>query len=211
MSAVSAALEDRMKHLPLLGALAALCCACEVMPDTADTTNPTLRMRIHYQRPGIGTPSVEITADQSVEANRCVYVASPFGVSANVADSGGVRSVIMGPSAFFDALSLRQQSGDLVAIPSPTVATQPDGAGSIPNPGSSPDSNTVRVSYSAGKVFDTVNLLATYEFKGSPVAALRATARNFGATTGVAEVYHFYVRPSGSGPSEQPGMACLKP
>lgn len=200
-----------MKVVPFTACAAALLLsACQVAPNAGDTSNATLKFRIHYQNPVLGSPNVEVVTSHSIEAGRCVYVATPFGVAANAADTGGIRSIVLGPSGLFDAVKVRQQAGDTVALPSPGVPTQ--GSPAFPNPGTAPGSAVVQVSYSQGKVFDTVNLLGVYEFTpGASLAVLRGTVRNFGATTGVSEVYNFYVRRAGNAPSQQPGMPCLLP
>jgi hypothetical protein len=194
-----------------------VCCAgvltgCQVNPNSGDTTNATLRFRIHYNEPGIASPNVEVTATKSIEANQCVYVASTFGVAANAADSGGIRSITLGPSSYLNAVQVRTQNGDIVALPSPSVPTQPYNGGTIPNPGNPPGTAMVSVSYAQGKTFDTVTLSGAYQFAGgATLAALRGTVRNFGSSTGVSEVYNFYVRPATAHPAQQPGMACPMP
>ncbi len=201
-----------MKLFPLLLGSAMAVSGCQTMPDTADTTNARLRFRIHYDTPGLTTPSVEITTETSSQANRCIYVNNPFGVVANVADKGGIRSIIIGPSQFFDAVMVRKNSGDIVAIPGPAESTQTVSGVTFPNPGSRPDSPAAQVVFSNAKVFDTVTLLTTYDFTGANRASMRATARNWGATTGVSEVYHFYVQRAEPGnPSRQAGMNCPVP
>src|SRR4051812_23079260 len=167
-----------MKLLPIYLCAAALLSACQTTPNTGDTTNATLKFRIHYQNPALGSPNVEVVTMNSIEAGRCVFVATPFGVAANAADSGGIRSIVLGPSGLFTAVKVRQQPGDTVALPSPTVATQ--GSPAFANPGTPAGSAVVQVSYSQGTVFDTANLLGIYEFTpGSTLGALRGTVRNF--------------------------------
>lgn len=198
-----------MKLSPLLCGMVVLLSGCQTMPDTNDTTNATLRFRVHYETPGLTTPHVEITTMTSTQANRCIFVNSPFGVVANVADKGGIKSIVLGPSQLFDAVSARTASGDIAAIPSPAEPTQTVGGDTFPNPGNRPGSAVVQVGYSTVKAFDTVTLLSVYEFKGGATrASLRGTARNFGATTGVSEVFHFFVERATNDPAKQPGMSC---
>lgn len=201
-----------MKLFPLLLGAATVLSGCQTMPDTADTTNARLRFRIHYDTPGLTTPSVEITTESSIQANRCIYVNEPFGVVANVADSGGIRSIVIGPSQFFDAVTVRKNAGDIVAIPGPAETTQTVSGVTFPNPGSRPGSPAAQVVYSTAKAFDSVTLLTMYDFTGGSRAAMRATARNWGATTGVSEVYHFHVQKAEPGnPARQAGMNCPLP
>lgn len=201
-----------MKLFPLLLVTAAVTTGCQTMPDMADTTPAKLRFRIHYQTPGLGTPNIEIETTTSTLANRCVYVNSPFGVAANVADSGGIRSITIGPSQLFDAVTVRKNPGDIVAIPGPAETTQTVSGVTFPNPGSRPDSPAAQVVFSTAKAFDTVTLLTTFDFKNASRASMRATARNWGSTTGIAEVYHFYVeKADAANPARQPGMACYVP
>jgi hypothetical protein len=192
-----------MKLFPLLFCSGIALSGCQVMPDLSDTTNATMRFRVHYQTPGIGTPMVEVTTSTSEPANRCVYVNEPFGVSANVQDTGGVRSIVIGPSGFpLDRVKARNHPGDVIAIPGPVDGTPP-------NPGLLDDTR-VHVVYSTAKSFDTVTLFAVYEFRGTTRAQMRATARNWGTTTGASEVYDFYVeKAQPSDPSRQPGMPCV--
>jgi predicted RecA/RadA family phage recombinase len=201
-----------MKLFPLGLCAVAMLSACQVSPNAGDTSNATLKFRIHYQQPGLGSPHVEVMSNKSVEAGKCVFVASPFGVAANAADPGGIRSIVLGPSGLFGAVKVRQLAGDTVALPSPSSPTQTKGSDTFANPGTPPGSAVVQVSYSQGKAFDTVNLLSTYEFTpGSTLGALRGTVHNFGTTTGVSEVFNFYVRPATNQASQQPGMACQLP
>jgi hypothetical protein len=201
-----------MRLFPVSITVFALLAGCQTTPNSGDTSNATLRFRIHYQSAKIGTPNVEVVTTTSIEAGQCVYVASPFGVAANAADSGGIRSIVLGPSGLFDAVKVRQLAGDTVALPSPAESTQLWSGNTISNPGTPPGSAMVMVEYSKAKAFDTVNLLGTYEFAGgSKLGALRGTVRNFGATTGVSEVYNFYVRPATNAAAEQPGMPCKLP
>jgi hypothetical protein len=191
-----------MKWSPLLFCTSLALSGCQVMPDLSDTTNATMRFRVHYQTPGIGTPMVEVTTNTSAPANRCVYVNEPFGISANVSDSGGVRSVVIGPSGYpLDRVKARNNPGDVIAIPAPADGTPP-------NPGLLDDTR-VHVAYSTAKSFDTVTLFAVYEFRNATRAQMRATARNWGPATGASEVHDFYVeKAQPSDPSRQPGMPC---
>jgi hypothetical protein len=198
-----------MKLSPLLFCPAIALTGCQVMPDLSDTTNATMRFRIHYQTPGVGTPMVEVTTNTSAPANRCVYVNEPFGVSANVSDSGGVRSIVIGPSGYpLDRVKARNHPGDVIAIPGPAEKTVTVSGEALPNPGLLDDTK-VRVVYSTAKSFDTVTLFAVYEFRGAARAQMRATARNWGPATGASEVYDFTVeKAQPSDPSRQPGMPC---
>lgn len=198
-----------MKLSPVLLCGAAVLAGCQTMPDPTDTTNATMRFRIHYETPGLATPHVEVTTDTSLEAHRCIYVNEPFGVVANVADKGGVQWIIIGPSQLFDAVSARNNAGDIIVLPSPAEPTQTVFGDTFPNPGLRPGSAVVQVGYSTVKAFDAVTLLSVYQFKsGATRASLRGTARNFGTTTGVSEVYNFFVEKATSDPAKRPGMSC---
>jgi hypothetical protein len=201
-----------MKLSPALLCAGLALSGCQVMPDLADTTNATLRFRVHYQAPGIGTPMVEVATTASTPANRCIYVNEPFGISANVADSGGVRSIVIGPSGYpLDRVRARNQPGDVVALPGPAEPTVVVSGTTLQNPGLLDDIR-VQVLYSTAKSFDTATLFAVYEFRGATRAQMRATARNWGQTTGVSEVYDFYVeKAQPADPSRQPGMPCAVP
>ncbi|GGX94760.1 hypothetical protein GJV26_26315 [Massilia dura] len=212
-----------MKLIPSMLCSAIALSGCQVVPNPSDTTTASMRFRIHYATPGLNTPKIEVETPKakpgqigaiSIYANRCVYVNEPFGIVANVSDSDGVRSVRIGPSAFpFDAVRARNAAGDTIAIPAPAEPTQESSTGTIPNPGSKPDSPIVSVEYSTTKAFTDVTLLTVYEFRGSATKAqMRATATNWGASTGVAEVYGFSVeKAQPSHPARQAGMACSVP
>lgn len=201
-----------MKLFPMLLAGSLALGGCQTMPDLADTTKARLRLRVHYDTPGLTTPHVEMTTQSVTLANRCVYVREPFGIVANVADSGGVRSVRIGPSQFFDAITARTNEGDVVAIPSPAEATQGTGSAVYPNPGVEPGSAVTNALYSTAKAFDTVTLMSVYQFRnGATRASFYGTARNFGDATGVSQIYHFYVEKATSDPARQPGMSCFVP
>lgn len=201
-----------MKWSPLLFCSGLVLAGCQVMPDLSDTTNATMRFRVHYQTPTLGSPMVEVTTDTSTFADRCVYVNDPFAIAANVADSGGVRSIVISPTVPGDVVKVRDQPGSIIAIPSPAETTQTDGGTTVPNPGVIANDTFVRVGYSTVKSFDTVTLLVAYQFQGQTLVPMRATARNWGQTTGVSEVYNFYVQKAEpSDPSRQPGMACPVP
>lgn len=202
-----------MKRIPLLCCSILALSGCQVLPDTSDTTKATLRFRVHYQTPGLSTPSVEMTTTSSTLANRCVYVNEPFGIAANVSDPEGVRSIIISSSlSNLAGARARNNPGDVLAIPSPAEPTQPEGNGTMPNPGVTPDGKVVRLVYSTAKAFSTVTLLSVFEFDGTTRVPMRATARNWGQATGVSEVYHFYVEKADpNDPARQPGMPCAVP
>jgi hypothetical protein len=201
-----------VKLSSLLVCASSLLAACQTVPDPTDTTNATMRFRIHYEAPGLTTPHVEISTQTSLEARRCIYVNDPFGVVANVSDKGGVRSIVIGPSLSPDVVSVRDNSGDIVAIGTPAEPTQGTPPNVFPNPGHRPGEPVVIVLYSTAKAFDAATLLSVYQFKGGATrAAMRGTARNFGATTGVSEVYNFFVEKATSNPAQRPGMSCAVP
>ena len=198
-----------MKAARLIVYACALLAGCETIPNMSDTTNATMRFRIHYDAPGLTTPNVEISTETSVDAMRCIYVNDPFGVVANVGDSGGVRSITIGPSQLFDAVSARTNPDDIIAIPSPAESTQTVFGDTFANPGLRPNSAVVQVGYSTAKAYNASTLMSVYQFRGGATrAAFRGTARNFGSTTGVSEVYHFFVEKATSDPARRPGMSC---
>lgn len=202
-----------MKWLPLLCCTGVVLSGCQVMPDTSDTTNATLRFRVHYQTPGLNTPMVEMTTTASTFANRCIYVNEPFGIAANVSDPEGVRSVTISPSTpLMDGARARQQSGDVLALPGPAEPTQTYYSETLANPGVTANGRIVRVVYSTAKSFSTVNLLSVFTFDGTNRVPMRATVRNWGQTTTVSEVFHFYVeKAQPNDPARQPGMPCPAP
>ncbi len=182
-----------------------------VTPSRDDPSAPRLEFRVYYERPSFASRATRpVLTTNSMAADRCVYVVSPFAVLATSSDNGGIASVVIGPSS--RGLTVRSSSMELFAAPSPdTPQTHTDGR-SFANPGIVPDSNDIRVSFPPERAYDGALLFGTYEFApGTAVAALRATVRNFGATGAVAEVYNFYVRRVDSGSSARVGSDCQKP
>ena len=187
--------------------------ACNpIMPNRNDPSAPRLEFRIYYAQPRFASrATAPVVTTRSMDADRCVYVASPFAVLATASDDGGIASIIVGPTAPA-GLTVRSSSTELFALPpADTPQTHTDGS-SFPNPGVVPRTNDIRVTFPAGRAYDGASLFGTYEFAaGANVAALRATVRNFGATADVAEVFNFYVRRAGQGSSEQAGAECRQP
>jgi hypothetical protein len=188
-----------------------LLAGCQVMPDTTDTTPPLLTFSVHYQGTSLNSPAVEIRTHTSTEARRCLYVNSPFLVVARAEDSGGIRSIIAGPSAYFDGgLVPGSDPQDVLSLPVPAerTVTYPDGT--YPNPGKR--GSTAHVLFSTAKAYAGVSLFVNYEFtSGITRGALRATTRNFGPAAVPAEVYHFYLQRATDDPWKQPGMECPIP
>lgn len=187
--------------------------ACQVCPNPTDTTPPRLTFGINYEGK-LDTPYDTIETSTVTEAERCVYVNTPFWIVAVANDPGGIRSITTGPSRFpFNALVARDEPTAISSIPTPAERTQPDGSGgTYPNPGRAPGSALVRVAFSTAAAYEEVNLHATYEFApGHTRSALRATARNFGTGGQVSEVYHFHVEKATDDPRARPGMRCAVP
>jgi hypothetical protein len=192
--------------------LAVALSGCQVTPNRSDPTAPGLEFRIYYAQPRFASrATAPVTATASVDARRCVYVASPFAVQATASDPGGIASIIIGPVA--GGLAVRSGPGELLAAPTPDAATRTDTAGrTFANPGVVPGTENISVDFSEGRAYDGAFLFGTYEFApGQNVAALRATVRNFTATTAVAEIYNFSVRRAGQSAAEQPGAECRRP
>lgn len=201
-----------MRRSAMMLGVAMVLCGCQVVPNTNQATNPTLKFKLNFQEPDFLSPSIEMETTTSVDAGKCVFVSVPFGVTATASDKGGLAFMAIGPSAFFDALQVRQLDGDIFALPSPSVATQVAWNDTFANPGNRPASSIVQVNYQDGKAFSDVTLHGTYFFSaGADIGALRATVRNFGSQAGVSEVFNFYVRPASNKAAEQPGMSCPTP
>lgn len=200
-----------MKSIAPTICLFALLAGCQTMPDTTDTTPPRLTFGIHYQGTRLNSPAVEIQTTTSMEARRCIYVNSPFLVVARAEDSGGIRYIIVGPSAYFDGgLAPGDDPEDVLSLPVPAERTLPYSDGTYPNPGKR--GSTAHVHFSTAKAYAGASLFVNYEFTpGITRGALRATARNFGPVPVPAEVYHFYVQRATDEPWKQPGMECPIP
>ena len=187
--------------------------ACNpITPNRNDPSAPRLEFRVYYAQPRFASrATAPVVTTRSMDSDRCVYVTSPFAVLATASDDGGIASMVVGPSAGV-GLAVRSSATELFALP-PADGPQTDTDGSsFPNPGVVPRSNDIRVTFPPGRAYEGASLFGTYEFPpGANVAALRATVRNFSPTSGVSEVFNFYVRRAGQGVSEQPGAECRQP
>jgi hypothetical protein len=193
------------------------------VPDTSDTTPPKLTFQIHYKSadppelPVYGAVTLNaphtnpIETSDSTSANQCVYVEPIFAVYVQAKDTGGIRSIIVGPSQYFSAIQPHDEVAfDIFGTPNPGVDTQ--GNPPYPNPGYQPGSSAVLFSFHGGKVYDSATLKVTYKLaQAAPIGAIRATVHNFGQGSDVAEVYDFFVKPAGAAATEQPGKPCNAP
>lgn len=206
---------------PLAVISTAICGCATVTPDTSDTTPPKLTFQIHYksadppEQPVFGAVSLNAPHTGQIETSdvtfvdKCVYVEPIFAVYVQAEDTGGISSIIVGPSKFLPAIQPHDVVDlDIFGTPNPGVDTQ--GNPPYPNPGYLPGSSTVQFSFHGGKVYDGATLKVTYKL-AQAIGAIRATARNFGQGGDVAEVNDFYVRPAGAAATEQPGVPCDVP
>jgi hypothetical protein len=209
---------------PLAVISTAICGCATVTPDTSDTTPPKLTFQIHYksadppEQPVFGAVSLNAPHTGQIETSdvtfvdKCVYVEPIFAVYVQAEDTGGISSIIVGPSKFLPAIQPHDVVDlDIFGTPNPGVDTQ--GNPPYPNPGYEPGSNVVRLRFDGGKAYDSATLKVTYKFaQAATIGAIHADAYNFGQGGGtLAQVYHFYVRPAGAAATEQPGVPCAVP
>jgi len=154
-----------------------------VPPDRGDTTPPRISLWIHPTSPALDSPSTApismtgIAPDTPVRL--CVYVNSPFRVSASASDEGGIRSIRIGPAFGEGQISLR---GGVVARFPPSLDPDhriPDR--SYENPGASAGSSIIDVDYQRTPLIHNAGSLSgVYEFEGGTAGIkFRADARNF--------------------------------
>lgn len=203
---------------PLVTCLLISGCANLATPNSSDRTPPTLGFRIYHSSPDIDSPSTErFTASGVRQAERCVYVKSPFRVTASADDDGGIREIrirtifVRGPDA------RESEADDIFAINAPDqpiqFAEEDRRILTFHNPGKSPVTGEVRVHYVNSRAWDSGLLSAVYEFApGVTAGRFAADAFNFRVDPGDnrsasrSQIWDYQVRLAG--PDDTPGDRC---
>src|SRR5687768_12166681 len=88
-------------------------CANLVTPNPTDRTPPTLSLVIYHSGPDIRSPSTGrfTTSGVRILTTECVYVTSPFRVTADANDNGGIRTISIGTTDI-PGLNPRELDGD---------------------------------------------------------------------------------------------------
>jgi hypothetical protein len=210
-------LEGKMKIIafPLVTCVLISGCANLATPDSSDRTPPSLSLVIYHSSPVIDSPNTgRYTASGVNRAERCVYVKSPFRVTASAADDGGIREISIGTSRGPKA---RESEGDIFATTTPDqpiqFAREDHKIFTFSNPGKSPVSGNVIVHYENSRTYKNASLSAVYEFPaGVTEGIFRADAYNFRVDPGndrsasLTQIYNYQVRLAG--PNNTPGSSC---
>jgi hypothetical protein len=203
----------------LVLALSLALTGCPLTPKLNETTPPTLYFTIWYQNASHNSASDEIplVTALSQDANKCIFVASPFLVRVIGSDPGGVARLDVSNQG---NNSLRVLNALSTATPPPGSPTQGDPIfGTFANPGSpfDPNANGSQLSYfdfdaqKGGPVFNVATLEATFEFVAGqpPNGVLLMEA--FNASGVPSRLVNYKVMLAGSASNQQPGMPCSVP
>src|SRR6266849_3283323 len=205
-----------MRRIVPAAALSLALTGCPLTPKLNETTPPTLYFTIWYENASHNSASDEIPLVVALgqDANRCIFVASPFLARVMASDPGGVARLDVSNQS---NNSLRVLNALSKATPPPGSPTQGDPIfGSYANPGSpfDPNANGSRVSYfdfdaqKGGPVFNVANLEATFEFVAGqpPEGVLLAEAYN---ASGVpSRLVNYRIKLAGRASNQQPGKPC---
>jgi hypothetical protein len=204
----------------LLVALGAFLAGCPLQPVLNETTPPNLYFTVWYENASHNSNSDEMgpVAALSMNANRCIFVASPFLVRVMGSDPGGIAILDVANQG---NNSLRVRDAQTKASPAPGSPTQSDPVlgGSFPNPGSpfGPGANASILQYfdpvaqKGGPVYDVATLEVAFEFVPGqpPNGTFLVEARN--ASDKVSRIVNYNVQLAGSSSGQQPGMPCTVP
>ena len=193
---------------------------CPLTPVLNETTPPNLYFTVWYENASHNSNSDDMgpVAALSLDANKCIFVASPFLVRVMASDPGGVAILDVANQG---NNSLRVRDAQTKATPPPGSPTQSDPVlgGSFPNPGSpfGPGANASILTYfdpvaqKGGPVYNVANLEVAFEFvPGQPARGkFLVEARN--ASDKVSRIVNYNVALAGSASSQQPGMPCTVP
>jgi len=200
----------------LLVALSAAVTGCQLTPNLNETTPPTLYFTVWYENATHNSnfDEVPLVTALSQDANKCIFVASPFLVRAIGTDPGGVARLDVSTQG---NKSLRVLNALTKATPPPGSPVQGDPVfGRFANPGSpfDPNANGSRLSYfdfdaqQGGPVFNVAQLEVTFEFVPDQPANGFLLAEAFNASGVASRLGNYGVRLAGSGSSQQPGKSC---
>jgi hypothetical protein len=202
----------------LVLALSLALTGCPLTPKLNETTPPTLYFTIWYQNASHNSASDEIPLVTALgqDANKCIFVASPFLVRVIGSDPGGVARLDVSNQG---NNSLRVLNALSKATPPPGSPTQSGIFGTFANPGSpfDPNGNGSQLSYfdfdaqKGGPVFNVATLEATFEFVAGqpPNGVLLMEA--FNASGVPSRLVDYKVMLAGTESNQQPGMPCSAP
>src|SRR5215472_19092806 len=201
----------------LLVTLSAVMTGCQVTPQLIETTPPTLYFTVWYENATHNSnfDEVPLVTALSQDANKCIFVASPFLVRVMGTDPGGVARLDVSNR---ENNSLRVRNDLTKATPPPGSPVQGDPVfGTYANPGSpfDPNGNGSTVSYfdfdaqKGGPVFNVAQLEVTFEFVPDQPANGFLLAEAFNASGVASRLANYGVRLAGSGSSQQPGKPCM--
>jgi len=183
-----------------------------IAPNILDRTEPELELRVFFA----GNNFDSVVKPKGMfffSPARCIHVASPFRVLAAATDlEGGISYLNL---ASPDVLPI---AGSFVATPAPDSTTQVDDPASpnvtYANPGMSPGSHTVEVTYYSGGALPGrprgfVTLEAKFNLGSVSVADLSVRARNTSVSASSASMDGYFVRPADA--THPPGSPCTPP
>jgi hypothetical protein len=203
-------------RLLLVLALSATLAGCPLTPKLNETTPPTLYFTIWYQNASHNSASDEIPLVTALgqDANKCIFVASPFLVRVIGSDPGGVARLDVSNQG---NNSLRVLNVLSKATPPPGSPTQGDPVfGAFANPGSpfDPNANGSQLSYfdfdaqKGGPVYNVATLEATFEFVADLPAEGVLLAEAVNASGVFSRLTNYRIKLAGSASNQQPGKPC---
>jgi len=212
--------EMLVRFVPALALLAAGCNPPVVYdprnpvpPNINDRSEPKLELRVYYD----GTRFDSVVKPDGVfyfNPGRCIHVPGRFRVVAAASDLDGGIGYLNVSSP--DILPIHH---GFVADPVPEFATQADDptapAGPThPNPGMSPGSHTVEVTYYTGgnppgHPRGAASLEVTYDLGSVPGARLATRAQNTSVSASTSSIDAYFVRPADA--AHKPGSTCTPP
>jgi|SRR5690242_15575342 len=203
------------RSIPIL-TLALALAGCPLTPVLNETTPPTLYFTIWYENATHNSASDEIplVVALSQDANKCIFVASPFLVRVMASDPGGVARLDVSNRG---NNSLRVLNTLSKATPPPGSPTQEDAVfGIFANPGSpfDPNANGSQLSYfdfdaqKGGPVYNVANLEATFEFVAGQPAEGVLLAEAVNASGVFSRLVNYRIKQAGRAADQQPGKPC---
>jgi len=212
------------KHAPTHSSLllAFLLAGCDAMlvtdphgpvaPNINDRSEPELELRVYFAGNNFDSV-VKPKGTFFFSPTRCIHVSSPFRVVAAASDfEGGISYLSLASPDILPA------AGSFVATPAPDSATQTDDPAApnvtYANPGMSPGSHTVEVTYYTGgnppgRPRGFATLEARFSMGGAAVADLSVRARNTSVSAASASMDGYFVRPADA--AHPPGSQCTPP
>ena len=205
----------------LVVVLSAVVIGCQVTPQLIETTPPTLYFTVWYENATHNSnfDEVPLVTALSQDANKCIFVASPFLVRVIGTDPGGVARLDVAnvaPPPENNSLRVRNDLTKATPPPGSPVQTDPVFGTPYANPGSprDPNANNSRVTYfdldaqTGSPVFNVAQLEVTFEFVPEQPANGTLLVEAYNASGVPSRLVNYRVRLAGSGSSQQPGKPC---